>query len=119
MTIEVKTGYLGGICIYWQRSMKALSEVMEMLYILIWEVVTKGINIVGGNHEATPLRFHHDYVSIKIKGRKKKTQQVEHPIPHEAQRFHFVALTKYSIITKKGPLGYCGSYPHGAISSEV
>lgn len=73
----------------------------------------------GGNHEATPLRFDHDYVSIKMKGRKKKTQQGEHPIPHEAQRFHFVALTKYSIITKKGPLGYCGSYPHGAISSEV
>lgn len=41
------SGYLGGICIYWQGSMKALSEVMEMLYILIWEVVTKGINIGG------------------------------------------------------------------------
>lgn len=42
------SGYLGGgICIYWQGSMKALSEVMEMLCILIWEAVTKGINIGG------------------------------------------------------------------------
>lgn len=41
------SGYLRGICIYWQGSMKELSEVTETLYILIGEVVTKGINIGG------------------------------------------------------------------------